>query len=119
MRGTAFPERDAPTISPHEPEHRIHQRFFGRVSQPGRFHPVTIKRHFARAYLLVFRKASEPKPRIRERHKDAMNQLNVSLQHSIVILAADGWSARRIARELGIPGAALTEMFGGQVNCST
>ncbi len=31
-----------------------------------------------------------------------MNQLNVSLQHSIVTLAASGWSRRRIARELGI-----------------
>jgi len=35
-------------------------------------------------------------------HKDAMNQLNVSLQHSILALAAHGWSRRRIARELGI-----------------
>ena len=31
-----------------------------------------------------------------------MNQLNVSLQHSIATLAANGWSARRIARELGL-----------------
>jgi hypothetical protein len=31
-----------------------------------------------------------------------MNQLNVSLQHSIITLAANGWSARRIARELDI-----------------
>lgn len=31
-----------------------------------------------------------------------MNKLNVSLQHSIITLAAGGWSARRIARELGI-----------------
>jgi transposase len=31
-----------------------------------------------------------------------MNQLNVSLQHSILTLVASGWSARRIARELGI-----------------
>jgi len=31
-----------------------------------------------------------------------MNQLNVSLQHSILTLAANGWSQRRIARELGI-----------------
>ena len=31
-----------------------------------------------------------------------MNQLNVSLQHSIATLAAHGWSHRRIARELGI-----------------
>ncbi|MGA2853076.1 MAG: helix-turn-helix domain-containing protein [Verrucomicrobiota bacterium] len=30
-----------------------------------------------------------------------MNQLNVSLQHSITTLAAKGWSARKIARELG------------------
>jgi transposase len=35
-------------------------------------------------------------------HKDAMNQLNVSVQHSILTLAAHGWSHRRIARELGI-----------------
>jgi transposase len=35
-------------------------------------------------------------------HKDAMNQLNVSLQHSITTLAAHGWSHRRIARELDI-----------------
>ena len=28
-----------------------------------------------------------------------MNQLNVSLQHSITTLAAQGWSARKIARE--------------------
>ena len=31
-----------------------------------------------------------------------MNQLNVSLQHSIPTLAAQGWSARKIARSLGI-----------------
>jgi hypothetical protein len=31
-----------------------------------------------------------------------MNQLNVSLQHSILTLAAHGWSNRRIARELTI-----------------
>src|SRR4051812_12903662 len=31
-----------------------------------------------------------------------MNQLIVSLQHSILTLAAKGWSARKIARELGI-----------------
>jgi transposase len=31
-----------------------------------------------------------------------MNLLNVSLQHSILTLAANGWSQRRIARELGI-----------------
>jgi transposase len=31
-----------------------------------------------------------------------MNQLNVSLQHSITTLAAKGWSARKIARELGM-----------------
>src|SRR5271170_4813115 len=36
------------------------------------------------------------------RHKDAMNQLDVSLQHSITTLAAHGWSHRRIARELDI-----------------
>ena len=35
-------------------------------------------------------------------HKGAMNQLNVSLQHSITTLAAHGWSHRRIARELDI-----------------
>lgn len=35
-------------------------------------------------------------------HKDAMNELNVSLQHSILTLAAHGWSHRRIARELDI-----------------
>jgi len=33
---------------------------------------------------------------------DAMNQLNVSLQQTILTLAANGWSRRRIARELGI-----------------
>ena len=31
-----------------------------------------------------------------------MNQLNVSLQHTITTLAAQGWSHRRIARELDI-----------------
>jgi transposase len=31
-----------------------------------------------------------------------MNQLNVSLQHSIATLAAKGWSSRKIARELGL-----------------
>ena len=31
-----------------------------------------------------------------------MNQLNVSLQHSITALAAHGWSHRRIARELDL-----------------
>lgn len=31
-----------------------------------------------------------------------MNQLNVILQHSIATLAAKGWSARKIARELGV-----------------
>ena len=35
-------------------------------------------------------------------HKGAMNQLNVSLQHSITTLAAQGWSRRRIARELDL-----------------
>jgi transposase len=35
-------------------------------------------------------------------HKDAVNQLNVSLQHSITTLAAQGWSRRRIARELDV-----------------
>ena len=35
-------------------------------------------------------------------HKSAMNQLNVSLQHSITALAAQGWSGRRIARELRV-----------------
>jgi len=35
-------------------------------------------------------------------HKNVMNQLNVSLQHSIMALAAHGWSHRRIARELDI-----------------
>jgi len=32
----------------------------------------------------------------------AMNELNVNLQHSILTLACNGWSNRRIARELGI-----------------
>ena len=32
----------------------------------------------------------------------AMNELNVNLQHSISTLAGNGWSNRRIARELGI-----------------
>jgi len=32
----------------------------------------------------------------------AMNQLNVSLQQTTLTLAANGWSRRRIARELGI-----------------
>ena len=31
-----------------------------------------------------------------------MNQLNVSQQHSITALAAKGWSASKIARELGV-----------------
>lgn len=31
-----------------------------------------------------------------------MNQLKVSLQNSITTLAAKGWSARKIARELGV-----------------
>ena len=31
-----------------------------------------------------------------------MNQLDVSLQHSIATLAANGWSARKIARQLGL-----------------
>jgi transposase len=31
-----------------------------------------------------------------------MNYLDVSLQHSIATLAANGWSARKIARELGV-----------------
>jgi len=31
-----------------------------------------------------------------------MNQLIVSLQHSIATLAAKGWSARKIARELNV-----------------
>ena len=32
----------------------------------------------------------------------AMNELNVNLQHSILALSANGWSRRRIARELAI-----------------
>ena len=35
-------------------------------------------------------------------HRDAVNILNVSLQHSITTLAAKCWSRRRIARELDI-----------------
>jgi transposase len=35
-------------------------------------------------------------------HRSAVNQLNVSLQHSIVTLPAGGWSQRRIARHLEI-----------------
>src|SRR5580658_10269429 len=31
-----------------------------------------------------------------------MNELNVNLQHSILTLAGNGWSHRRIARELGV-----------------
>src|ERR1700691_1810379 len=31
-----------------------------------------------------------------------MHELNVNLQHSILTLAGNGWSTRRIARELGI-----------------
>ena len=31
-----------------------------------------------------------------------MNELNVSLQHSITTLAGHGWSHRKIARELGV-----------------
>jgi DNA-binding NarL/FixJ family response regulator len=31
-----------------------------------------------------------------------MNELNVNLQHSILTLARNGWSNRRIARELDI-----------------
>jgi DNA-binding CsgD family transcriptional regulator len=31
-----------------------------------------------------------------------INELNVHLQHSSVALSAQGWSRRRIARELGI-----------------
>jgi len=34
--------------------------------------------------------------------KGVMNRLTLSLQHSIVTLSQRGWSARRIARELGI-----------------
>ena len=33
---------------------------------------------------------------------DAMNELTVNIQHSILTLAGNGWSNRRIARELGI-----------------
>lgn len=33
---------------------------------------------------------------------DAMNELTVNLQHSILTLAGNGWSNRRIARELDI-----------------
>src|ERR1700733_5247145 len=32
----------------------------------------------------------------------AMNELTVNIQHSILTLAGNGWSNRRIARELGI-----------------
>jgi transposase len=35
-------------------------------------------------------------------HKGAVNQLKVSIQHTIVSLRERGWSARRIARELGV-----------------
>ncbi len=31
-----------------------------------------------------------------------MNELNVNLQHSILTLAGNGWSNRRIARELSV-----------------
>jgi hypothetical protein len=33
-------------------------------------------------------------------HWDAMNELNVSLQHSILTLAAHGWSHRRIELDI-------------------
>jgi len=38
----------------------------------------------------------------REPQTSAMNKLNVSLQHSIITLSAQGWTARKIARELGL-----------------
>ena len=38
----------------------------------------------------------------REPHLRVMNRLEVSLQHSIVALAANGWSHRRIARKLKV-----------------
>jgi len=37
----------------------------------------------------------------REPRTSAMNQLNVSLQYCIVTLSALGWSAHKVARELG------------------
>jgi hypothetical protein len=48
-------------------------------------------------------------------HKDAMNQLNVSLQHSITTLAAHGWSHRRIARELDITARRWGDIYGWRV----
>lgn len=41
-----------------------------------------------------------------------MNVLKVSLQQSILVLQARGWSRRRIARELGIHRKTVTSYFG-------
>lgn len=38
----------------------------------------------------------------RESQTSATNQLNVRLQYSIVTLSAQGWSAHKVARELGL-----------------
>jgi transposase len=40
--------------------------------------------------------------RSRLRHKPAVNQLKMDLRQSIITLSGEGWSQRRIARELGI-----------------
>ena len=42
---------------------------------------------------------------------DAMNELNVNLQHSILTLAGNGWSNRRIARELGLHRETVGQVF--------
>ena len=36
-----------------------------------------------------------------------MNQLNVSIQQSIIVLTTRGWSRRRVARELGVDRATV------------
>ena len=44
-----------------------------------------------------------------------MNQLNVSLQHSTMTLAAHGWSHRRIALELDNAGDAFKPLDAGEL----
>ena len=47
-----------------------------------------------------------------------MNQLKVSLQQSIVALVEQGWSRRRIARELALDRATVRKYLAGAASKS-
>ena len=67
------------------------------LPSPTKFHSQAVSVHSKPATLREALRIGQPRLLLR-----AMNELNVNLQHSILALAGNGWSNRRIARELGI-----------------